>query len=174
MAVATLRRVSAQGAPAGAAAAAAATARSVQQSWARGLCSWDATASWGRSWRPPTQTASQGAAAGADCHRRLASPAAGASCLGAACVGHNFFGTRLVTGPAEDFPKAGRGECFLGQAAESSEGVCRRRVGRAILSVGTVVPCGTRDSNIPFVSTFASRRAAQIHERAAEREQRGA
>eukprot|EP00955_Chlamydomonas_euryale_P052467 355161-Chlamydomonas_euryale.AAC.4 len=49
---------------------------------------------------------------------------------------------------------------------------CRNlgRVGLAILSVGTAVSCGTRDLNTPFSCTFASRRAAQIHERAAQRE----
>jgi len=36
---------------------------------------------------------------------------------------------------------------------------------------GTAVSCGTRGFNTPFLSTFASRRAAQIHERAAQREQ---
>eukprot|EP00955_Chlamydomonas_euryale_P080382 363418-Chlamydomonas_euryale.AAC.6 len=58
--------------------------------------------------------------------------------------GAQLFGTRLVTNPAKDLPKAGRGECFSGQAAETL-----RRVGRAISSVGTAV-CGTRDSNTPF------------------------
>eukprot|EP00955_Chlamydomonas_euryale_P103126 365467-Chlamydomonas_euryale.AAC.31 len=78
-------------------------------------------------------------------------------------------GRESMGDPAEDLQKAGRSECFPGQAAETL-----RRVGSAILSVGTAVSCVTPDSNTPFLSTFASRRAAQIHERAAQREQRGA
>eukprot|EP00955_Chlamydomonas_euryale_P057599 356843-Chlamydomonas_euryale.AAC.3 len=66
--------------------------------------------------------------------------------------GPQLFGTRLVTDPPEDLPKAGRGECFPGQVAETS-----RLVGRVIISVGMAVSCGTWDLKTPVLSTIASR-----------------
>eukprot|EP00955_Chlamydomonas_euryale_P035682 350202-Chlamydomonas_euryale.AAC.1 len=74
-------------------------------------------------------------------------------------------------------PAGSRSQQVLPGAGCRNLGACGTRdfmCGPHVHSVGTAVSCGTKDSNTPFSRTFASRRAAQIHEHAARCEETGA